>query len=291
MEALGKGWCVVTSEPEKQWGEMDNFNLKAFVDVVNEYMRCDETERALWVLNNMPGYYRENTPKEIYDLKTEILSRIQTPTRYAQDLENPIAKDNPGIFKETLRGDIILSEVKLFNKLGMKPHVVDLGPGDYGVLLLLDFAHCDFTYESIHLHPGYASQAKEFLEKYKLNEGLDRTVRPTVFIACEIIEHLPNPLDIKTDMLSRIGLADTVHISTPLYTFDQVVKDWREKRSIEHLRTYTEREFHNFCVTNFPEYHQSYFRHGIQHVRLSLRSSKFQLNHGKDIRELAREQF
>ena len=113
-------------------GEMKDFNLQCFIDAANELVRSDETIRALNLLDNLPAYYRDFKPKEVLKLKNEILHRIATPAVYSESNcdRNIDDVDRNGTSK-TLRAQLLRIELEWLNKENLKPHVVDLGPGEY----------------------------------------------------------------------------------------------------------------------------------------------------------------
>ncbi len=245
---------------------MSNFKLKPFIECAEELLRADETERALWLLDNLPAYYRDNTPQEILDLKLEVIKRIATPTLYANgDIEDIIdLKDGHGM-GESLRGLFLKKEVKWFNDQGLTPHIVDYGPGEYWLPIILHNADLKFSYQPIYLNVRAHSSILQFL----LDLAPRQDGAPNIFVACEIIEHLWNEQDIKTEMLSHGGFADVIHISTPCYTFDTQCKDWKEKKDLGHLRAYTPVEFSRKLSEIFREYKQFYIYSQIMHARLT----------------------
>lgn len=250
---------------------MINFNTQVFVDCAKELLRADETERALWLLNNLPAYYRDHTPLEVIQLKNEVIKRIATPTLYANgDIEDIIdLKDGHGM-GQCLRGQMLKKECELFNVQGITPHIIDYGPGEYWLPIVLKNAGYKFTYEPIFLNTKAHKTISPFLADIP-NKALDGA--PRVFVALEIIEHLWNEQDIKTEMLAHGGHAHVIHISTPRYTFDVDCKDWTVKQDLGHLRAYTPKEFSNKLDQIFFEYDGAYYDHQIMHARLILKQN------------------
>lgn len=249
-------------------GELKDFKLQAFLDVVNELVRADEIERALWVLNNLPAYYRDFPPQQILELRNKILAKIATPTIYSTSkFDANIAFDDRHSHSKTMRAQFILMETEFLNKNNIVPHIVDYGPGEYWLPFLLKRNGIRFTYEAIYLAKGAHELAIPHLKEECVPKG---ETSPTILIACEIIEHLWNEEDIKTEMLAHCGLADIIHISTPRYTNAPFCLDWdKEKEHLGHLRAYTPNDFVNMLFKMFPEYHQKYFDSFIMHMRLT----------------------
>ncbi len=246
--------------------EMNDFNVKTFITCAEELLRADETERALWVLDNLPAYYRDNTPTEILELRNEVIKRIATPTLYANgDIEDMVDFANGHGMTDSLRGSIIKKEVEWFNKQGLQPHVIDYGPGEYWLPIILKKAGLKFSYEPIFLNIRAHEKIAPFLKDLEpYIEG-----SPRVFVACEIIEHLWNEQDIKSEMLSHGGFADIIHVSTPCYTYDISCTDWKQKSDLGHLRAYTPKEFRLKLETMFREYGQFFILSKVMHARLT----------------------
>jgi len=252
---------------------MNEFNSKVFTDCAEELLRADETERALWLLDNLPAFYRDHIPKRVVDLKNEVLSRITTSQFYSKaSIEDNLDMNNETKMEDTLRGRLILKDALWFNSQDIRPHIIDYGPGEYWLPIMLNQHKIEFTYEPIFLNIKAHEKIKPWLEK-NISQFPDSNTSK-IFVACEIIEHLWRESDIKTEMLAHGGLADLVHISTPKYSFDTTCSDWRTKKELAHLRAYTPREFQNILTNLFPEYQALYFDHKVMHARLTHQLTK-----------------
>lgn len=267
-------------------GEIKDFNVKAFLDVANELVRADEVERALLVLDNLPAFYRDHPLREVLELKNEILSRVATPAVY---MENPSDihidfEDRNGTSK-SLRAQLLQIEIAWLNEQNLTPHLIDYGPGEYWLPILLKNKGFKFTYFPIHLSDkAFLAGLPYFKDRYL---KVPEKNQPVIFIAGEIIEHLSNESDIKTEMLRSFGLADVVHVSTPRYTNNFLCTDWRkDKGELGHLRAYTPNEFVISVVKMFPEYHWKLFNSFILHMRLINKNSKHEI-----INQMALEKF
>lgn len=231
----------------------------------------DEVERALYVLNNTPAYYRDNVPLNLATLKKDILQAICTTHAYmidAQDVAEHVTKEAAMIaLRGNLRGALITNEVRRYNDQKKVPHIVDMGPGEYFVPIGLLEEGCDFTYNDIGVDPHTKKNALPLIESVR--RYIPAPEQPIIFIANEIIEHLHNPMDIVTECLRHCGeLPERVHISTPCYTYDSSHKDWRRKSGLPHLRAYTPREFVEEVARLFSGYATQYFDGIIMSVRL-----------------------
>lgn len=232
-----------------------------------ELIRFDEVERALTLLNQLPAIYRDNPIAEIETLKTKIKRALVTPHAYMsaaldQDVDPEHAQRN---IRWLLRGRILEEEIKQLNAQGKTPHLVDVGPGEYWAPLGLDAWGYKFSYKAVAMDRVAALKAEEHLAKItdKRKDG-----EPTVFIAQEIIEHLPSPQDLVTEALRYCdGWPDYVHISTPCYTFSCGPKDWDKLCGLPHLRAYTPTEFVREVTTLFPGYKWEFKTDAIQSLR------------------------
>ncbi len=251
--------------------EIQNFNLQSFIDCANALVQADEVNNALWLLTDgLPGYYRDNPPQEIIELRNEILSRLATPLRYAE-LEKDYKAYPEGetyYAEHTLRGRLVVQEGLRLRDNGEMPYFIDLGPGDGFVSPSLNQNSVSHYYVPLRF-----SQAIN--DDFALHEQCKRSQLPKVFLALEIIEHLQSPWDLKAESL-RFGLPDVIHISTPMYSFDKRDIVWQKERSLlGHLKTFTPKEFTELCVKLFPEYDIQFYASEVMQVRLVLKQTKY----------------
>jgi hypothetical protein len=254
--------------------EPQNFKLDSFITVVNEFMRLDETERALWLIDNLPAYYRDYPPKEITELKNEILKRIATPDFYSKgDYDCQIDPDNKMQMDKSLRGFLVLKDVQHFNSQNIVPHIMEMAPGSFWLPLMLKKLGCKFTYNFVTLNKKSVEVVRPYIAEL-LSEYF--SVRPVIYVACEIIEHLWHIPEIKTEMLKHVGPADVVHVSTPKYCFDTRDLDWRvNKPDVGHLRAFTPKEFIDINIGIFKEYSGIFYDSTILHAKFVHNESKY----------------
>ncbi len=255
-------------------GPMVNENIQCFIDCANELLRADETMRALWLLDNMPAWRRDNPHPEITKLKNEVMKNIATASFYATDAGSEL-KTDPNvhrIMKHTLRGDMILKETKFLNTKLHKPTVFDLGPGEAFCPKLLIEEKVKFTYYPIFVnHPSFQHYYKDFESAL----GFPNTNHPNIFFACEVLEHLHKEDELRYEMNRHCGMADVIYISTPLHTFDTNCLDWKTKGALGHLRAYCPSEFILTVQRMFPEYNLNYFESQPQQIRGVWKDTKF----------------
>lgn len=247
--------------------ELYALNWKPWIDAAKELIRFDEVERALSVLENVPAVYRDNPIEEIEKLKRDIKAACITAHAYMSstlDADVTVEKAVSSI-EHLLRAKVLDLEVRLLNEAGETPHIVDLGPGEYWAPIGLKSKGRKFSYKAIAMDSLAAQKAKPLME------GIPDTKAdgaPTVFVANEVIEHLPSPGDLAIEALRYCGdWPDYVHISTPRYTYDCAHKDWNKPCGLPHLRAYTPKEFILEVGEIFPGYSWEYTADLIQSVR------------------------
>lgn len=256
--------------------QIENFNVQCFIDAAEELLRSDETIRALNLLDNLPAWYRDNPPDTVTRLKREVMAKIATSSFYATSTGYELTAP-PDTHKQThltLRGKLLLNDVRNLNKQGIWPHIVDMGPGEFWTPMMLDYQQTSFSYEPAYVNSPSYEHYKEKFSKYKLQfDGK----HPTIMFAGEIIEHLWEPKEIRFEMERRIGLADIIHISTPLYTFNYKCKHWNDIGDLGHLRAFTPNEFNSLIISMFPEYEVQTMVSQIMHSRCVLKKSTYNI--------------
>lgn len=252
----------VIKEPERT-----DYSLKFqhFIEAAKELIRFDEVERALVLLEQMPAPYRDNPFPEIEALKRDIKAALITPHAYMtasldQDVTIEGARNN---VLYMLRGKILVKEMD--NLKGKHPHIVDVGPGEYWAPLGLNELGYKFSYYPVAMDTIARAKATPLLMGIpaQRQEGA-----PTVFVAHEIIEHLPSTQDLVIEALRHCGgWPDYVHLSTPCYTYDVQEKNWNRPNGLPHLRAYTPNEFIAEARKLFPGYNWEWKADQIQSLR------------------------
>lgn len=235
---------------------MEDFNIGLVTGLINELIRFDEVELAIKAFDLIPAHLRDSFPVELKKLKEDVLSSLCTPHAYLNsDLDSDVTEEKAvTVMENTLRGLLIKREVQKYNHDSVAPHIVDMGPGEYFVPIGLQRAGLKFTYKPISFDKkaniAWRKTAIAPLERTEVDPG-----EPTVFIACEIIEHLFHVEDIAIECLRHCsGLPDKIHLSTPKYTYDASNKNWRKPCGLPHLRAYTPKEFMRTAIDLFPDY-------------------------------------
>lgn len=258
------------------------FDVEKFLEVVRMFVSADEVKTALWLLDNMPGFYRDHIPYKALELKREILSQIVTIEDYqsytGECYEENLQKEKAnydGIMEFNDLGDffnapfcyprseILLGVVQGCNEAGKTPHLVELGPSNYWVCHGLSKKGCQFTYEPITVNQNAKNDQLPRLKEYRETtpEG-----SPQIFICFEVLEHLWHENDIVHYFHRKKLDPEFILLSTPRYTM-LGGNDPHKPRTIEHLRTWTPKEFNDFARKSFPNYNWLYYDSAMMVLR------------------------
>lgn len=233
-------------------GWLEGFDEDALLKTVEMLVNADEVERALLLLDNVPAIYRDQPTYKMTQMRKDILAAMCTPHAYMTGEYDPNLRPDDAMaqMQYLLRGKLIEAEVRRYNKSGEVPHIVDVGPGEYIIPLGLKACGLRFTYKDVAMDVRAQTAARSFLQEQQIAPTPEQ---PRIFLANEIIEHLPAPHDLVTECLRHCGRwPDRVHMSTPCYTFDGKIKDWRKPGGLPHLRAYTPQEFQAEVRRLFP---------------------------------------
>lgn len=247
-----------TEQQEKKMlcGEI-GWDVDAHVRFIHALCRADEFKMAMDACDMLPGFYRDNVPKEIQELKRDIHANFMTAHDYViNPYDTPTLSIERGkqIIDVAERGQVLLKKVKEYNAAGKVPHLVDMGPGDFWMSLGLHAYDCKFTYFGLCVN----LEANKLFNQTLPNVWQDvaKADQPVIFIACEILEHLHFPAEILQTYHKYADNADHILLSTPLYTFGTGNDKWREQKWLGHLRTYTPNEFSQWALGTFPRKYQ-----------------------------------
>ncbi len=137
------------------------FNVDKYLDCVEEMITADEVERALWMLDNMPGWYRDNVPSKARDMKDRLLTKFFTTLDYSTEL---IEEQLVGhLDKMISRGELVMNFCKTLNENGKIPHIIDIGPGNYWLPGLLQAYEIQFNYFGPAMNRNLQALAQEKL--------------------------------------------------------------------------------------------------------------------------------
>lgn len=253
----------------ENWGKCLYFDVKPWISVIDQLASSDDVLKALQVCDLLPAYQRIHEPEEITEIRSKILAKTMTPHGYAGNANDMrINEESVNIYKTTLRAILIKADVEEYNKQGKTPHIVEVGPGEYTLPLLLKQEGLKFTYKDIGLHNGAAAVARDLLKGYMWD--IYPKDQPVIFVACEIIEHLHFESDLYIEFMKHCnGRADKIHMSTPNMTFDGHYEDakvWERRGDLGHLRTYCLHEFAQVVQKMFRQFNWKFYESMILHA-------------------------
>lgn len=244
-------------EDQPDFGKPNKFNPELFCDVAEQLIESDEIERAIWMLDNMPGYYRENPYQRAIDIKKRIFKVLMSTEDYASDVAEHNEQEVEmimGSFFTYPRYDILSALLIEYNQQGKKPHVFEFGPASFWLPRLLKKHNINFAYTHRTINRSASKHFQGWLETNPIEASDNMTSEPKIFVCFEVIEHLWNTLDI-AHFYEKFGIiADHIFMSTPLNTLLGGHPDKWDSRELGHLRTYTKQEFLEFVFKTFPGY-------------------------------------
>jgi hypothetical protein len=218
------------------------FDVDVYLDAVEMMINADEVERAFWMLDNMPGYYRDHVPLRAKEIWAQLHANLHTTALYKGEYDDLKLDPREVMDLWPGRAQIVAQAVKWMNVRGHRPHLMEFAPGSGFLPFGLNYLGLDFSYEYRGLDcPNYRHTAE--IQKYASN----------VFIAFEVIEHLSNEFEIYQNYTKFGREADFVFLSTPLYTINGGELNW-QSRQLGHLRTYTPNEFLSVAKKMFRGY-------------------------------------
>lgn len=223
-----------------------DFDEDALFRVLVDLVNCDEPERALLVLDNVPAYFRDNPTEDMVSMRNLIQQAIMVASDYVLDPHDSQLPNGDTAF-QSLRGQLFEHDVAKCQRLGYSVDVVDFGPGNYWLPVALEDKNVG--YQPIGLNLPMAIAINERIKPMTERFG---KARIRIMSAMEIIEHLPDTREIAIQA-AKHGPIDIVHLSTPLYCFDpKLGKPWPDIQP--HLRAYTPMEFFREAMRLFPNF-------------------------------------
>lgn len=234
------------------------FNPAMYLSIVEQMIVADEVERAFWMLDNMPAWYRDNKPIRAIEIKDQLLKRLYTSYDYFKaeseieinNLTLASKEDINLILNNLLRSRIMSKLCQELNDKGIVPHITELAPGNYWLPIGLKHNQIEFTYNSMSLD----QESKSVIKKY-LRETYSENSRNAVqiFVCFELIEHLRFEAEIYQHYLKEGRYFSHILLSTPKYTVNTAQASWYTS-DLGHLRAYTPTEFGQFAMKYWPNF-------------------------------------
>ncbi len=235
------------------------WDLETHIKSIIQMIRADEIQIALEMIENVPGYYRDNMPQELIDIKKKLYQNLYDQIEYATDDEEADCTrefgeaqwDNGYMFP---RSEIITNLIKsLFPR---SPWIFDLGCSHGNLPLGLIKSNQSFTYYGVGMNHRIQQKVKEWVGVHWHEKPVGD--QPTILYCTEVLEHMMNPHDL-VQSAYKVGVNfDHILLSVPKYTLGGGLENW-DSRRLGHVRTWTPKEFLSFADKSFPGYQWQYF--------------------------------
>lgn len=230
------------------------WDLEIHIKAVIQMIRADEIQTALTMIDSVPGYYRDNMPKELIDIKKKLYQNTYDQIEYATDDEEADCTrefgeaqwDNGYMFP---RAQIISELIK--SMFPRSPWIFDLGCSHGNLPLGLIKSKHSFLYYGAGMNYRIQQKVKGWIGDHWSEKPINN--QPTILYCTEVIEHCFHPEEI-IHSAYKVGVDfDQILLSVPKYTLGGGLENW-DTRRLGHVRTWTSREFLAFADNGFPGY-------------------------------------
>lgn len=248
------------SDP-KNLGRPFYFDLKLYIAAVEMMICSDEIERAFWMLDNPPAWWRENYPKELQDIKDTLYKNLYDGYDYGSDPDEAGwtkegAESQFGTAYTYPRAEILEALIRQHPNEAL--WICELSTS-HGLLPLgLKKRGHSFNFFGKNLNHPALVKVKEWLgdeiwlEKPKENQK-------KVFVFTECLEHSYREADLLYSY-KKLGIDfDYVLLSVPCGTMGGGLQNWHSRR-IGHIRTYTKKEFELLAQSYFPNFEWIFYK-------------------------------
>ncbi len=234
---------------DKNTGRPLYWRLSVHAKAIEQMIRADELQIALQMLENVPGWWRENYPEELSRIRRIIYRQTYDSIEYATDDEEADCPremgeaqwDSPYMYP---RAEIISQIVKKYNADGQRPWIFDLGASHGNLPLgLLKTVH-DFDYLGVGMNHRIIQKLKGWVRSVWKEKPTN--AQPTILYCSEVLEHMMNPQDLVHTAHKQMIEWDQILLSVPLYCLGHGLPDW-ETRRMGHVRNWTQKEFSDFA--------------------------------------------
>lgn len=207
---------------------------------------------ALKLCDMVPGWYRDNYPAELAELKRLLYEHTYDTIEYCSDDDEAEMLRETGEEQWTSaycypRAQILES---LIDSLQCTPWIFDLGASHGNAPVGLIKSGKKFTYKGVGMNWRIIQKVKGWVGdhwKERPEPG-----QKTILFCTEVLEHCPHPEDL-VHSAYKVGVNwDHIIFSTPKYTLGNGLPEI--KRRLGHVRTWTPNELGEFCAKNWPGY-------------------------------------
>ncbi len=232
------------------------WRLDNHIKAVEQLIRADELQMALALCDQVPGWWRDNYPKELQEIKNTLYCQTYDQIEYATDDEEADCPREMGE-KQWVgnycypRNEILSQMVKALNAENETPWIFDLGCSHGNMPLGMIKLGYKFNYKGTGMNLRIINKVHGWVGNIWRDEP--EPLQKTILYCTEVIEHCMNPMDI-VHSAYKIGVDfDHILLSVPMYTLGGGLPDW-DTRRLGHVRTWTPNEFAQFADKNWPGY-------------------------------------
>lgn len=242
-------------------GKPLHWDLTKHIEAVDQMIKADELQIALKMMDDIPGWYRDNYPEELSEMKAKLYQQTYDQAEYGTDDEEAGCEQEFGESQWTNgymhpRAEIISEIMTKYNSENFHPWIYDLGCSHGNLPLGLMKSGFKFTYLGRGMNWRIEEKVKQWV--YKHWQEKPAKGEPAILYCTEVLEHMFNPHDL-IHSAYKVGVDfDQILLSTPLYTLGGGLPEWRNRR-VGHVRTWTPKEFQEFAIKAFPGYQWTYY--------------------------------
>jgi hypothetical protein len=238
----------------KNLGRPLYWRLDQHISAIEQMIRADELQEALRMCDQVPGWWRDNYPPELAEIKRTLYRQTYDQIEYATDDEEAECTrefgeaqwDNGYMYP---RAELV--SVLLRSLFPRSPWIFDLGCSHGNLPLGLIKSNYGFRYCGAGMNKRIQDKVKGWVGEHWSDKPVGD--QPTILYCTEVIEHCFNPHDI-VHSAYKVGVTwDHIILSVPKYTLGHGLPDWQTRR-LGHVRTWTPREFMRFADESFPGY-------------------------------------
>ncbi len=230
------------------------WNLDPHVYAIEQLIKADELQMALQMLDMIPGWWRDNYPPQLAEIKKILYRQTYDSIEYATDDEEADCPremgeaqwDSPYMYP---RAEIISNLVKsLFPRA---PWIFDLGCSHGNLPLGLIKSGHSFSYCGVGMNHRIIQKLKGWVGEHWQDKPFGD--QPTILYNTEVLEHCMNPMDI-VHTAHKVGVVwDYILLSVPMYCLGGGLPNWSTRR-LGHVRNWTPGEFIEFANKHWPNY-------------------------------------
>lgn len=242
------------------------FDIDTWIQAIEMQICSDEIQTALKMCGELlPGYYRDNPPKEILEIRSRLYQQLYDQFDYSSD-HDEANFTRAEVTEQCLsaytypRADILFQDIKDLNHAGIEPWIFEISPSHGWLPVGFADRGLKFDFFGKNMNQPALNKIREWLEPTQVRWVKEPLTEQQKILVCfEALEHMMNPHDL-TQAAHKVGQDfDRIYLSTPMYTLWGGLPNWRDRR-IGHVRTWTPDEFLSFAHEAFPGYKWEIFK-------------------------------